>query len=358
MSLLQVRGLTKRFETPRGLFRKPAVVQALSEVDLDVAPGETLAVVGESGCGKSTLGRAILRLHEPTAGTVRLDGEDVTAADAGRLRLLRRRMQIVFQDPFGSLNPRMTVAETLAEPMRLHRVAPEAEIPARVAELMETCGLGPHQAERYPHEFSGGQRQRVGVARALATRPDLVICDEPVSALDVSVQAQILNLLVDLQRRFGMAYLFISHDLAVVRHVARRVAVMYLGRIVEEAPAETLFASPRHPYTRSLMAAAPRPEPRLRARGTAERVAGDVPDPGRPPPGCAFHPRCPKAQAVCAARRPALEVSGDDARVACHFPEYAPAAALTAPPRAAAVARRLDVLARRRAADGAAATPS
>ncbi|MEM8665205.1 MAG: oligopeptide/dipeptide ABC transporter ATP-binding protein, partial [Pseudomonadota bacterium] len=283
--------------------------------------GRTLALVGESGCGKSTLGRAILRLVEPTAGTVRLDGQNVTALPAGALRNLRRQMQIIFQDPFGSLNPRMTVREALTEPMTLHGVANGADAEEKLAELLSTCGLSSFHADRYPHEFSGGQRQRVGVARALATRPKLIVCDEPVSALDVSVQAQILNLLRDLQRTLGVAYIFISHDLAVVRQVADRVAVMYLGRIVEEAPAERLFAAPLHPYTRSLLAAAPRPDPSLARR--AAPVLGDTPSALDPPSGCSFHPRCPMAEARCATERPLPRQVGDT-HVACHFAEESP----------------------------------
>ncbi|MFN3685490.1 ABC transporter ATP-binding protein [Salinarimonas sp.] len=347
--VLEVRGLTKHFPVRKGFLRRQVgAVQAVTDIDFTVAEGETLALVGESGCGKSTTGRTVLRLIEPTAGEIRLDGVDVRALSSGALREMRRRMQIIFQDPFGSLNPRMSVAEVLREPLLLHGVATARDVEDKIAEVLVTCGLSAFHAERYPHEFSGGQRQRVGIARALATRPRIIVCDEPVSALDVSVQAQIVNLLQDLQRKFGMAYVFISHDLAVVRHIATRVAVMYLGRIVEEAPAERLFARPMHPYTLSLVAAAPRPDPSaVRVRASVE---GDAPSALAPPPGCAFHPRCPLARPICAKERPALrEVEG--ARVACHFAEEAPSTMLGAGSRVSeALERRLAVLEQRRAA--------
>jgi oligopeptide/dipeptide ABC transporter ATP-binding protein len=335
-NVLEVEGLTKHFPVRRGVLRRVVgTVQAVTDVSFAVAAGETLAIVGESGCGKSTTGRAVLRLLEPSSGAVRLEGRNLLELSPAELRRARRKMQIIFQDPFGSLNPRMTVAETLREPLLLHGVATPGDVDERVEALLATCGLQPFHAGRYPHEFSGGQRQRVGVARALATRPRLVVCDEPVSALDVSVQAQIVNLLRDLQARMGMAYVFIAHDLAVVRHIADRVAVMYLGRIVEEAPVEALFARPRHPYTRSLLDAAPRPDPRAgRARAS---VAGDAPSALAPPPGCAFHPRCPTARERCRTERPALrEMEG--ARVACHFAEETPP---TARAEAGAMSERL-----------------
>ncbi|WP_299820370.1 dipeptide ABC transporter ATP-binding protein [uncultured Jannaschia sp.] len=320
--VLRVRGLTKHFPVRRGMLRRVVgTVQAVTDVSFDLAEGETLAIVGESGCGKSTIGRSLLRLIEPTSGAVSLDGEDVMALDARGLRDMRKRMQIIFQDPYGSLNPRMSVAETLAEPLRLHGLAGPDDVDAKVAELLETCGLQPWHAGRFPHEFSGGQRQRVGIARALATRPRVIVCDEPVSALDVSVQAQIVNLLQDLQAEFGIAYVFISHDLAVVRHMAARVAVVYLGRVVELAAASDLFAAPRHPYTRSLIAAAPRPDPD--APVDRQQVAGDLPSALAPPPGCAFHPRCPMAEARCRIDRPELRRVGGS-EVACHFAERAP----------------------------------
>ncbi|TWI35260.1 ABC transporter ATP-binding protein [Paracoccus sulfuroxidans] len=314
--LLRVQNLTKHFPVKRGLLRRQVgTVQAVTDVSFTLAPGETLAVVGESGCGKSTLGRAILRLHEPSSGEIRLDGEDVTALDTRDLREARKRMQIIFQDPYGSLNPRMTVRETLAEPLLLHGMATPANIRAKVDELITMCGLSAWHADRYPHEFSGGQRQRVGIARALATRPRLIVCDEPVSALDVSVQAQIVNLLQDLQRQLGLAYVFISHDLGVVRHIANRVAVMYLGRIVEQADTEELFLNPRHPYTRTLISSAPRPDPTV-ARHKLP-VEGGTPSAMALPSGCAFHPRCPMAVDRCRAERPELRQLGGTL-VACH----------------------------------------
>jgi oligopeptide/dipeptide ABC transporter ATP-binding protein len=343
-AMLTVRGLTKHFPVRRGLLRRVVgTVEAVTDVSFDLAEGETLAIVGESGCGKSTIGRSLLRLIEPTAGAVTLDGTDVMALDKRGLREMRRKMQIIFQDPFGSLNPRMTVAETLAEPLRLHGLATGPAVAEKVAELLETCGLQPWHAERFPHEFSGGQRQRVGIARALATRPRVIVCDEPVSALDVSVQAQIVNLLQDLQAGFGVSYVFISHDLAVVRHMATRVSVVYLGRVVETAATADLFAAPRHPYTRSLIAAAPRPDPD--AGFDRRQVAGDLPSALAPPSGCAFHPRCPMAAQRCRDERPALRRIGGS-EVACHFAEDA--AGLDQMPRArppsAALAARLEVL--------------
>ncbi|QBF30312.1 ABC transporter ATP-binding protein [Thalassococcus sp. S3] len=343
-AMLEVRSLTKHFPVRRGLLRRVVGhVQAVNDVSFDVNEGETLAIVGESGCGKSTIGRTVLRLVEATNGSVRLDGEQILNLPTDAMRDLRRKMQIIFQDPFGSLNPRMTVAETLAEPLLLHGLATPDNVDEKVRELLRTCGLSSFHAPRYPHEFSGGQRQRVGIARALATRPRLIVCDEPVSALDVSVQAQIVNLLQDLQAQFGIGYIFISHDLAVVRHMAARVAVVYLGRIVEEATAEALFAGPRHPYTLSLIAAAPRPDPTIREE--SKPVQGDAPSALAPPSGCAFHPRCPMARDICRTDRPELRTLGAT-RVACHFAEEvapeigAPQPTATAP----RLQRRLDVL--------------
>ena len=356
-NVLDVSGLTKHFTLGGGLFgRKKGVVQAVSDVSFSVAGGETLAIVGESGCGKSTTGRALLRLLEPTSGSVKLDGEEVTGLSPGRLQALRRNMQMVFQDPFGSLNPRMTVRETLMEPLLLHNVATGKRAHEATARLLETVGLAAHHADRYPHEFSGGQRQRICIARAIATRPRLIVCDEPVSALDVSVQAQVVNLLQDLQREFGMAYVFISHDLSVVRHIADRVAVMYLGRVVEEAPAAQLFADPRHPYTRALIEAAPRPVPGLRI--AAEPPKGEAPSALNPGPGCAFAPRCPLATDLCRTTRPALEPAGAAGRGACHHSETAAGLSVAeAPPQSPQLAARLAVMARARAAQ-ASGTPA
>lgn len=343
-AMLKVQGLTKHFPVRRGVLRRVVgAVQAVNDVSFDVDEGETLAIVGESGCGKSTIGRAVLRLIEPTEGSVTLDDQEVMDLSPAQMRETRRKMQIVFQDPYGSLNPRMTVSETLAEPLLLHGLATADTVAERVATLLETCGLQPWHSARFPHEFSGGQRQRVGIARALATRPRLIVCDEPVSALDVSVQAQILNLLRDLQAQFGIGYIFISHDLAVVRHMAARVAVVYLGRIVEQALVAEIFAAPRHPYTRSLIAAAPRPDPAMGAARTT--VEGDLPSALSPPSGCAFHPRCPMAQDRCRNERPTLRRLGQT-DVACHFAEDM---ALTDVPRhrrpSEALQRRLAVLA-------------
>ena len=317
--LLRTQGLAKHFEVRRGMFgRLRGVVRAVDGVDFSVDGGKTLGVVGESGCGKSTLGRLVLRLIEPSAGQVWFDGQELGKLDATALRAQRRSMQIIFQDPFGSLNPRMTVGQILAEPLGLHglHVGRHTE---RVAELLGIVGLDAAHAQRYPHEFSGGQRQRIGIARALAVQPRLIVCDEAVSALDVSVQAQVINLLQDLQRELQLAYLFIAHDLSVVRHISDRVAVMYLGRIVEESTKTALYRTPTHPYTQSLMSAVPVPDPAGRASRKRILLEGDIPNPAHPPTGCHFHPRCFKATERCTREAPAfVAYPGPPTHVACH----------------------------------------
>jgi oligopeptide/dipeptide ABC transporter ATP-binding protein len=316
--LLQVRDLEKRFVVRRSLLGRPlAEVRAVDGVSFDIRAGETLALVGESGCGKSTVGRLILALTEASAGTVRFDGQDIGTLRAQDLRALRAKAQLIFQDPYASLNPRMTVFATLAEPLRLHTQLNAADRRDRIAELLETVGLRPEAAQRYPHQFSGGQRQRIAIARALAPGPKLIVCDEPVSALDVSVRAQVLNLLRDLQQKFGLAYLFISHDLSVVKHIADRVAVMYLGRIVETGQTDPLFADPRHPYTRALLSAIPLPVPIKRPARVL--LPGDPPSPISPPPGCHLHPRCAHATSVCTAERPPLQADAGGHATACHL---------------------------------------
>jgi peptide/nickel transport system ATP-binding protein/oligopeptide transport system ATP-binding protein len=315
---LEVRDLAKHFVAKRSLLGRPlASVRAVDGVSLAVQPGETLALVGESGCGKSTLGRLVMRLVEPTAGRVLLGGTDVTDLPEGGMRPHRRQVQLIFQDPFASLNPRMNVGQILAEPLMLHRIGTAAERPARVAALLERVGLRPEQAARYPHEFSGGQRQRIVIARALAVEPKVIVCDEPVSALDVSIRAQILNLLKELQARLGLAYVFISHDLSVVRHIADRVAVMYLGRIVETGTTDQVFDDPRHPYTRALLSAIPVASPT--ARRDRRPLEGDVPSPLNPPPGCHLHTRCPHAREICRTDRPPLDDDGTAHPAACHL---------------------------------------
>jgi peptide/nickel transport system ATP-binding protein/oligopeptide transport system ATP-binding protein len=316
--VLEVQDLVKHFVVKRTAFGRPvATVKAVDGVSFALKPGETLAVVGESGCGKSTVGRLVMRLIEPTSGRILLGGEDVTSLSDREFRRHRRDIQLIFQDPFASLNPRMTVGEILAEPLMLHSIVPAGERRARVAELLRLVGLQPHQATRYPHEFSGGQRQRIVIARALAVEPKIVVCDEAVSALDVSIRAQILNLLKDLQGRLGLAYIFISHDLGVVKHIADRIAVMYLGRIVETGPADRVFADPRHPYTRALLSAIPVASPQ--ARRERRILQGDVPSPISPPPGCHLNTRCPHAADICRHDRPLLDDDGSGHAAACHF---------------------------------------
>lgn len=343
---LRADGLIKHFPVGARLFgRATAQVRAVDGVSFAVTAGETFAIVGESGCGKSTVARLLLRLIEPDAGHVWLGDDDLLGADPAALRRLRGRIQLVFQDPYGSLNPRMTAGEALAEPLMLHGCGNAVMRAARVGELIAQVGLRPEAARRYPHEFSGGQRQRLAIARALAAGPQVIVCDEPVSALDVSIQAQILNLLGDLQRRLGLAYVFISHDLAVVRQIATGLGVMYLGRFVETGPAAAVFETPRHPYTRALLAAVPVPDPTA-ARERESAIGGDVPSPLAPPPGCPFHTRCAHADTRCRTDVPVLEPTGHGSSVACwHWRQIAP----PAPSRAARRAPN-DALARLQAA--------
>ncbi len=316
VALLTVRDLKKHFPIRRGFWsRTVGHVKAVDGVSFDILPGEVLGLVGESGCGKTTTGRCILRLIEPTAGEVVFEGQDVVGLDRGDMRGLRRKMQIIFQDPYSSLNPRITVGAMLAEALRIHKIAEGEAAQARIRHLLEVVGLFPEHANRYPHEFSGGQRQRIGIARALSVDPKFIVCDEPVSALDVSVQAQVINLLQDLQKEFDLTFLFIAHDLAVVEHISDRVAVMYLGKLMELADSEELYRNPLHPYTRALRAAIPVPEPN--ARRERIELEGDVPSPANPPSGCPFHPRCPIATAECAEVVPEFRDVGGGHYVAC-----------------------------------------
>ncbi|HEY7580335.1 MAG TPA: dipeptide ABC transporter ATP-binding protein [Acetobacteraceae bacterium] len=318
--LLRVSGLVKNFPVKGGVFRRIVdQVHAVDRVSFEIGSGETLGLVGESGCGKSTTGRCILRLIEPTAGEIWFEGRNVVEFDAGDLAALRRDMQIIFQDPYASLNPRMTVGAIIGEALTIHGLAKDRHAyQERVVELLETVGLNADHMRRYPHEFSGGQRQRIGIARALAVSPKLIVCDEPVSALDVSIQAQVINLLEDLQEQLSLTYLFIAHDLSVVEHISTRVAVMYLGRIVEIAPARALYDTPLHPYTEALLSAVPIPDPSTRRQRI--RLEGDVPNPIRPPPGCHFHTRCPIRQLpLCSAETPQLREARPGHWVACHL---------------------------------------
>jgi oligopeptide transport system ATP-binding protein len=319
--LLEVKDLKMHFPLTQGIIfqRQVGAVKAVDGVSFDVFEGETLGLVGESGCGKSTTGRAILQLYKPTAGEVNFDGQDLTELDGGAMRRMRRHLQMIFQDPYASLNPRMTVGSIISEPMQIHNLVPKDQRNQRVQELLETVGLNPYFANRYPHEFSGGQRQRIGVARALAANPQFIVADEPVSALDVSIQAQIINLLEELQDEFNLTYLFIAHDLSVVRHISDRVAVMYLGKIAELADRNALYDDPLHPYTKALMSAVPIPDPVIEKKRERIILSGDVPSPINPPSGCVFHTRCPYAMDVCRKVEPQFVDQGGGHFVACHL---------------------------------------
>ncbi len=320
--MLELRGVTKHFPLPKDtFFGKRNVVHAVDGVDLDIAQGETVGLVGESGCGKSTLARVVARIHQPTSGSVIFQGQDIANASQAQIRPLRRHMQMVFQDPYASLNPRMAVGDILSEPLRFHAITKtEAETKERVGELLDVVGLSAKAAARYPHEFSGGQRQRISIARALSVRPDFIIADEPISALDVNIQAQIINLLIDLQERFGLTYLFIAHDLAVVRHISDRVVVLYLGKVAEVASADTLFAEPLHPYTRYLISAVPIPDATIETKRKRLPLQGEPPSAIDPPSGCRFRTRCQIAKAICAEVPPPLVESQPGHFAACHFP--------------------------------------
>ncbi len=326
-TLVQVRNLKMHFPITQGIViqRRVGSIKAVDGVSFDIFRGETLGLVGESGCGKSTTGRAILQLYRPTAGEVYFEGEDLIALKGERLRRMRRRMQMIFQDPYASLNPRMTVGDIIGEPLTVHNISKGKERRERVQELLQVVGLNPYFVNRYPHEFSGGQRQRIGVARALAVHPDFIICDEPISALDVSIQAQIINLLEDLQEEFDLTYLFIAHDLSVVRHISDRIAVMYLGKIVELTTRFELYDDPKHPYTQALLSAVPIPDPVVEEARRRIILEGDVPSPANPPVGCNFNTRCPRVMDVCYEQEPAFLDAGDGHWVACFLESPEPA---------------------------------
>lgn len=318
--LLSVDDLVKHFPIMRGVLqRQVGAVRAVDGISFDIHRGETLGLVGESGCGKSTTGRAVLQLHRPTSGSVRFEGTDLTQIKGEELRLMRRKMQMIFQDPYASLNPRMTVGEIIGEPLLVHKVATKAEADERVKQLLELVKLNPSFSTRYPHEFSGGQRQRIGIARALALQPSFIVCDEPISALDVSIQAQVVNLLEELQNKFNLTYLFIAHDLSMVRHISDRVAVMYLGVMVELATRDELYSHPLHPYSQALLSAVPIPDPVAEAARQRTILTGDVPSPANPPSGCRFRTRCPIAEAICAESRPEFREIRPGHFVACFF---------------------------------------
>jgi len=321
--LLRVRNLVKYFPITQGIIfqKQVGAVHAVDDISFDVIKGETLGLVGESGCGKSTTGRAVLQLYRPTSGSVTFDGVELVNTKGEELRRMRRKMQMIFQDPYASLNPRMTIGEIVGEPLVVHKVATSKEIEQRVGSLLELVGLNPAFATRYPHEFSGGQRQRIGVARALSLQPSFIVCDEPISALDVSIQAQVVNLLEDLQKQFNLTYLFIAHDLSMVRHISNRVAVMYLGVIVELADRDELYLKPLHPYTQALLSAVPIPDPIADSKRKRTILEGDVPSPVNPPSGCRFRTRCPIAESICSEQKPAFRELSPGHFVACHYAE-------------------------------------